>query len=372
MKNNLVVIPYSEGYFCQLIDFLRKNWAPNHLIYNKQLFDWQYGGMASDFSSNKLLIDESNAIQGFLGAVSYPFLFNNEFKKAAGLSVWIVDKEVRNSGAGSLLKTTIEDSFDIVYAIGINLDTVRYYKKYNYNFFDGLYRYVIPLDLGGYQLFLNSPHNVEDVKNWFDTIAFTRAAHPTIDFCANILSETYANCVAPHFSFCPHKDVDFWRWRYLESKGFTYMFFQGKGGIVLFRIECAHSPSDSLRHGIKCLRIIEILPNNGNVWENIADQDLSETLLAVVTWAKNQGCVLADFQISNSRLSHILQTIGFKHQSDIGITNVARLFRPYKVDVFPLNFAYRIPRDNEFVKIDREETYLLKSDSDMDRPNFLQ
>lgn len=367
------IVSYSGKYFEPLVAFLRKNWAPNHSIYDKCLFDWQYGGCAGDLSASVLLLDDNGKIQGFLGAIQYPFLFYDETKTAAGLAIWVVDKDIKNSGAGLYLRKTVEDNFDIVYTIGLNPATIRYYQKRNYNYYDSLNRYVIPLDANKYQSFLLNLCENEEIKDWLNTVRFTEPAAPSVDFNANTLAEIYQNSVAPHFTLRPQKDATFWEWRYLNSKGFSYLFYQASGGVVVFRVDNTHSPDDPLRHGVKCLRIIEILPDNGKVWDGDVDEDLIDTVLSVLTWAKEQGCVLADFQISNSRLSHILEEIGFRLQLNEGKTNISRLFSPYRANASPLNFVYRtLSNSGKFISINREDTYLLKSETDMDRPNFLQ
>jgi len=365
---------YSEIYFEPLIDFLRKSWAENHSIYEKQLFDWQYGGCMGDSSACLLLLDNNNEIQGFLGTVSYPFMVNDSVSNAAALSIWVVDKNIRSSGAGKNLKKTVEDRFHIVYAIGMNPATIRYYENHGYSYHNSLHRYVLPLDTECFKLFLIDSDRTDEgkVMGWFDSIRFSEPTAPSTDFNSDILAEIYQRNVAPHFLVRPKKDAAFWEWRYIKSKGFKYLFHETEDNVVIFRIENTYSPGDLLKHDRKCLRIIEILPNDGNVWNGKPNKDLAETLQTVLTWAKEQGCILADFQISNSGLGHVLEEVGFRIQSEDNVTNLTRLFSPLRPDAAPLNFAYRIKNHaGEILNVDREDTYILKSDSDMDRPNYL-
>jgi len=319
-------------------------------------------------------LDDTNEIQGYLGVVSYPFLIYDSIIEAAGLAMWVVDESLKNSGIGMYLRKAVEDRFDIVYVIGINHNVVRYYQRRTYSYYNSLNRYILPLDAENYKHFFVDSDEVAvgKIKSWSDSICYRNSASPLTNLDTSLLAKKYTENVAPYFTLRPNKDVAFWEWRYIKSKGFKYLFYEREGNIVIFRIENTYSPSNLLLHGKKCLRVIEILPNDGKVWNGNSDENLAETLCKVLTWAKEQGCVLADFQISNSKLSHILKDVGFRLQSEDSITNVAHLFSPFRLNAPPLNFAYRINyQGNGFLNIDREETYLLKSDGDMDRPNYL-
>ncbi len=365
------IVPYSEGYFEPLIDFLRRNWSTDHAIYRKQLFDWQYGGPQGDPSASVLLIDSNGFVQGFLGAIPYPFLYQGKVKAAAGLSVWIVEKEIKYSGVGLYLRNEIESRFDVVYAMGLNLATVHYYQKRGYQYYSNLNRYVVPLEAKGYQNFLLRPGEADDIAAWIQAVPCLSTAVPDTKIGADTLAKAYQHGIASSFSLLPRKDSQFWQWRYLDSEGFSYLFWEDEGGIIVFRLEAAHAPGDSVHHGLKCLRLIEILPADSNVWDGGRSPALTRTILSVLAWGREQGCVLADFQISNSRLGHVVKDAGFRLQQETGITNVARLFSPYRENALPINLAYRICECDGFAEADREDTYLVKSDVDMDRPNNL-
>lgn len=365
------IIPYSDKHFASLTAFLKNNWAPSHSIYSKCLFDWQYGGPVGKASASLLLLDGTGAIQGFLGVIPYSFLFRGDKKDGAGLAVWVVDKGIKNSGAGLYMRKEIEGRFDVVYTIGLNLETIHYYQKRQYQYYDSLHRYVIPLEAEGYQRLLAEPCASGDVAAWAASIAVAPLATPVAGVDAAELENAYQHGVAFRFPLCPLKDAKFWEWRYLNSKGFEYLFFRAEGGIVVCRVEETHALGERLRHGLRCLRIIEILPADGAVWDGKDSPSLVEAILSVLAWARDQGCVLADFQISNSRLRHILTQAGFRLQESAGTTNIARLFAPFRENAKPLNFTYRVLDSEGFAEIDREDTYIVKSDTDMDRPNYL-
>lgn len=365
------IIPYSDDYFDSLVAFLRVNWAQNHSVYNRELFDWQYGGPDCDRSSCVLLIDDGGSIAGFLGTICYPFVYDNTIKKAAGLAIWIIDKNIKNSGIGLHLRKAVEEKYDVVFTIGINHETIRYYQKRGYNYYDSLHRYIAPLDVQGYQYFLAQPCGETAIRKWVNDVELNeRSIEPAAGFDAVALENAYKQNVVPNFKLLPQKNASFWQWRYLESKGFSYLFYQGGGGIVIFREESVHAPGDEQRHGLKCLRIIEIIPSNGSVWNGADNPELVSILSSVLSWARERGCVLADFQISTSRIGHILESVGFRLQQESGETNAVRLFSPFRANASALNFVYRVMHEGDFASIDRDYVYLTKSDTDMDRPNW--
>lgn len=362
------IVPYSDEHFEQLVAFLRENWAINHSLYEKVLFDWQYKGPSSDKANGLILLNDRD-ICGYVGGIPYNFYLDGEIKAGSGFAIWIVKKSIKNSGIGVLMRKAMEDKFDISYTIGINPNTVTMYEKTGYAYYEELNRYVLPLHKEGYKEFLLQDISEAIILKWTMKIETPPAALAAGNIDTEKLGVLYDKNIKPYFRLLPLKDSNFWKWRYVNSKGFKYYFFEGAGGIIIARIEAVHAPEDSIRHGLKCLRIIEIIPKNGAVWDGKADTAMEETILSALSWARQNKCVLADFQISNSRLDTLMKNVGFKKQGEQAEADIARLFSPLRFNARPLNFAYRVNGSNE--RIGREDTYFIKSDGDMDRPNFL-
>jgi len=363
------IIEYSEQYFEKLIAFLRKNWSPNHSLYDKQLFDWQYKGVYENNALGYLLVEKGD-VKGFVGGVPYPFLIDEKEVSGAGLAFWVIDPLTRSSGTGKLLRKALEEKVELIYNIGLNLVTAKSYIKAGYAYYDEFHRYVVPLNVEGYCRLLVNECSFEKINEWVDHLPKGKEIIPCENIDVDKVAKLYEKNVKPAFRLLPYKDSRFWKWRYVDSKGFPYMFFEHADNVIIARVESVHDKTDLQKHGLKCFRIIEILPSTGNVWNGSSDAGLTETILGILAWAKLNDCVLADFQISNSRLEHVITSTGFRRQDNTEETSVIRLFAPLR-NVNPLNFAYRINAGGDTVSIDREDTYLVKSDSDMDRPNWL-
>ena len=89
----------------------------------------------------------------------------------------------------------------------------------------------------------------------------------------------------------------------------------------------------------------------------------------------NHGCVAADFYCSTTRFEPTLTVAGFKKYSVHGssaITSLALLFQPLTYVAKPVNLFFKINRpDNDNIEISFENTYMVKSDGDQDRPNLI-
>ena len=364
------IIPYNDSFFEKLIIFLRKNWADEHAIYDKPLFDWQYKGPMND-TPCAFLVTENDRVCGFLGGVPYDFLLNGNRISGVGFAIWIMDKALKNSGIGLMLRKNFEKLYDVTYSIGINLNAAGLYSGMNYSYYNSLRRYVIALNAEKYMLFLLRGADYNLICNWVNKQNKSSSIDPADTIDPFSLETLYMSNIAPNFKLLPYKNKNFWQWRYIENYGFRYVFFKNMGCVIIARVENVYAPQNKNLHNLKCLRIVEILPSSRYFQNDGDDALLFYTLTEALNWARKTGCVLADFYISNSYYDKILLRTGFIMQETEPVADIVRLFSPYRQNVNPLNYAYRINNREKSVIRD-EDTYFLKSDGDMDRPNFLK
>jgi len=179
-----------------------------------------------------------------------------------------------------------------------------------------------------------------------------------------------------HQLFSLYRSAEFWKWRYVDSPGFSYLFFgePQNVGIVVARIEKVYCPERKDIHQLKVLRIIEVFPFDARVWNGRQLDDMVGLIMGVLSWAKEQGCCALDFQCSTRRLDELLFKVEFKLQGfDYlpGICSLAGLFQPFKLKPSPINALWKINYPNgEKQNVDPFDTYIVKSDNDMDRTNF--
>ncbi|WP_422658564.1 GNAT family N-acetyltransferase [Paenibacillus sp. EC2-1] len=370
------IIHYNDSYFEELVRFLKNNWAENHPIYDKMLFDWQYR-IDHDHDSNCQLLVKDGKIIGFLGNIPGDFSIAGERLKGVGLTMWIIDKAYRDSGLGVRLLMQTERESSVTYTLGCGPQVVPLYKRMGYTYIEALNRYVMPLDRMGYSMLLqeNRGDIGIEIAEW---VKQTHKEHIGVEMptyiSAGELECLYTRTIQQKFVFSQYRDCSFWDWRYTNSSGYKYHYFGDPkvNGVIVVRIDRTYAPEDKLLHGLAVLRIIEILPANSDVWDGAINNNILELLQGVLQWAKMNGCVAADFQISNNRLEHLLMRVGFRKQN-IDYTpyscGLAGLFQPFRPKVNRINFTWKITDKEIRTEMLPNETYFVKSDCDMDRPN---
>ncbi|UFJ40038.1 GNAT family N-acetyltransferase [Brevibacillus humidisoli] len=371
------LLPFNVTYFADVVDFLKENWAQNHPIYDEVLFNWQYRINDQGESDSQLLVHEDRII-GFLGNIPSVFSIAGEKLSGAGLTMWIIDKKYRNTGLGIRLLMETEKRFPMTYTLGCGQQVVPLYKRMGYTYMDSLNRYVIPLDVTGYQKLLPEAVDLEDIGKWLNHIfpeVDTREL-PLDNISLKQMELLYNRTIEKAFIISQFRDESFWNWRYVNSKGYNYHFLGDPEttGAAVVRMDRVYDIDNRLLHGTKVLRLIELLPANGDVWHGKTDQRFIALLRAVLLWAKENGCVAADFQLSNNRLEHILSEVGFKKQNidySPNLCGIAGLFQPFRYKVNRINVAWKVKlAEQKTAIVDPNDTYFVKSDCDMDRPNI--
>lgn len=357
---------YKDTDFEALVLFLKKNWAKNHVLYKKELFDWQYKTAEGPAS---LIAHNNGKIVGFLGDIPGKYYVNGEVCSGVGLTMWVVAPEYLSSGLGVLLFRETEKEYPVLITLGSKREVVPLYEKLGFSHLPALRRFVIPLEVEGYMSLLAEPADAQSISIWVNRI-FSESPpfrEPEKNVIPDSLEKLYEKDVRNAFSFSLLRDAEFWRWRYLENKGFQYLFFGApeQEGIITARVETVMGENINQTAPPKVLRIIELIP---------AGERFLPLLAGVLGWAREQGCVAADFQTSTLRLAPLLERAGFRLQDENytpAECSLAGRFQPLQLRAKPINFLWRI-RDEKgsLIRIAADDAYFVKSDCDMDRPNI--
>ncbi len=371
------IVNYSDSDFEELVSFLQKNWAPKHAIYDKSLFDWQYRIHEED-NCQSLLMKENGSIVGFLGNIPSKYSMNGDLIRGIGLTMWVIDEKYRTSGLGVMLLREAEKKNPACLTLGCNLEVAPMYQRMGYSYSPSLNRYVIPLYAEAYMKLLKIAVDQVIIEQWADKVHSSLRAtiSPNGDIKPEQLEQLFHNSISGKFSFYQQRNASFWKWRYLNSEGYRYVLFGNPldSGVVVARIDRLYDPANEEMHGLKVLRMIELIPRSSEVWSGEDDSGFRKLVAGVLAWAKQNGCVAADFQISNNKLEHILTHAGFRLQNPDYTPDengLAGLFQPFRHRVNPINFVWKT-RDvqGQATSISINDTYFVKSDCDMDRPNI--
>lgn len=368
------ITKYSNIHFNQLVTFLKKNWAHTHTLYDKNLFDWQY---RINGRIESLIVFDDKTIVGFLGNIPGAYFVKGKVIEGIGFTMWVVDESYRNAGLGVLLVREAEKGNKVSLILGANKKAELLYIRMGYSVLTNLNRYVLPLNTDGYVKLLLKDYDRRKIFEWCESIVKydmkTVTPQRTIDPVR--LEKLFIKSISDVIDFSFFRDCRFWEWRYINSPGYRYYFFGNPDdeGIIVSRIERVISKENLNIDGIRVLRIIEIIPANPDTWKGFVDKNIVSLIKRMLLWAKESGCVAADFQCSTKRLEKMLFKVGFKKQfGDYMPHNcsLTRLFQPFKHKVEPINFVWKIRDDcGKPIKIDVNKSYFVKSDCDMDRPN---
>lgn len=374
------ITSFEEKYWPQLQKLIDEHWESGHPVTDPKLFFWQYKGFGEldDYSAFKLLFVDGK-LEGFRGVIPGIYQVNLSSKKqklepGISFAMWLVTKKYRGQGLGYKLLLESEKMCNIAVTLGTNINTsYPIYIRNNYNTLDALNRYVVPLEATGYAKLLNEGVSKNEIKIWIKRINLSNPIRPIKPNLIN-LQNLWDNSNKDVNLFSLYRNEEFWKWRYLDSPGYKYLFFgdPSYGGIVVARIEQVYSPKNKDTDKLKVLRIIEIVPYESKVWNGSNLDNIEEILNGVLAWAYEQGCCAADFQCSTKRLEKLLYNVGFKFQDKNykpDICSLAGVFEPLVYKPSLVNAHWKVKGDkNDIISIDSYNTYFVKSDNDRDRP----
>lgn len=367
----ITIDTYSNKDFDSLVFFLKNNWAENHVLYNKALFDWQY---RIDQNSASLVWRDGGRIIGFLGNIPGIYCVKGTRVNGVGLTMWVVDKKYQQSGLGVMLIRETEKKYPVMLTLGSSREVIPLYKKMDFAYQSSLNRYVLPLDTDGYLALLPEQVDRNIILRWQKDI-FEGIAKSAMEYIPSPadLENLFIKSIEGKIAFSLLRDADFWQWRYMKSPGFKYIFFGDyeKEGVIVARVE---KVIDEKLGGLYVCRIIELIPARPEVWDGLVDGNFVKLLQGMLRWAGEQGCAACDFQCSSARLEPVLFKVGFsKQKEDYSPPEcaLAGRFHPLQFSAKPINFLWKITDKGMPVAIKSDDTYFVKSDCDMDRPSIV-
>lgn len=356
-------------------------WAPRHPMTKKALFDWQTKGFSRATESIKsLVVVHQGTVIGFRGLIpgTYQVPLDSgkmELLPGGSSSMWTLHEDYRGQKIGLAMELKTQQMMPLMCGVqGKPGTALPIYKKSGFSVLDAFRRYVAPLQAEGYARLLTLPADPADIKSW--TAEADSGATPVAPGVPNLdaLAELWLKVTFPLRIFSLHRDQEFYQWRYLDSAGYKYLFFGDAhaGGYIVARLDTIYAPEQPELHKGKVLRLIEIVPRSAQTWQGGSHPGDLALLRGVCAWARQQGCLAADFYHSTGRLGGLMAEAGFREQNPFALqalTSLCLLFQPLTYKVTPTNTLFRInPGDRGLIQLDFENTCIFKSESDLDRP----
>jgi hypothetical protein len=382
--NNIEIRAYRESDWDRLRLFTRTNWREDHPFTSRRLFEWQFHGFGnSNRKINSLIMLQGDEVIGFRGIIPGLYQVPSDIGEmhivqGGSFAMWMIAKKFRGAGLGVLMHQEAQKAMPVITGAGSNPHTsVPIYLKHGFSVLDSMHRFVAPLQAEVYQKLLATNVDLEDIAHWASVWDRATMTIPPSEQCLDAIAALWQKTTFPLRIFSLYRNSDFFRWRYVDSAGFQYLFFGSPDdpGVIIARIEAIYSDTREELHDRRVFRIIEVLPRNTQAWMGQIDRPLIELIRGVLRWAIEQGCIAADFYCSSSRLVPVLQKAGLRNQnctSPLPECNLATLFQPLTYKAKPINALYRIETCRKALRqIDFDDVYQVKSDNDMDRPNLL-
>lgn len=380
-KTDVSVRRYREQDWPAVRGLFQTYWGQQHPMTKKELFDWQLKGFSQATESIKSLVAVSGEdVVGFRGLI--PGLYQVPLESGGiqllpgGSScMWTLHEDFRGQGVGVAMEREAQEMMPVMCGVQAKAATsLRIYKKSGFSVLDAFRRYVAPLQAEGYARLLTMPADPAEIKSWFQETDGREDPLPPGPPDLDALAELWREVTLPLRIFSLHRDREFYQWRYLDSAGFRYLFFGGarEGGAVVARLETIYAPDKPELHKGKVLRLIEIVPGSAETWQGGSHPHDLALLRGVCAWARQQGCLAADFYHSTGRLGGLMAGAGFKLQNPFdpnALTSLCVLFQPLAYRVAPANTFFRInPAGQGLLTLDFADTCIFKSECDLDRP----
>lgn len=373
MDAKLSIRSFQKSDLEELDILIKEYWYSDHIfLHSRKLLEWQYKGYGLKRGFHFPLLLFENEMIGCKGIIPselrIPVDNTIKIEPLAVGALFLVKPKFRGQKLGLLLHQYAKKKYSNFLSIAANLKTsAPIYRKSGYFIMDEMLRYILPLNDDYANLLITScddyrPYIFEsncDVEN-------------PLNFTSTEMSDFYLKSIGEKMILSMNKSREFWQWRYLDNPVYKYQFFggKGKGGLIVARV-CKLYNDKKLRDET-ILRILELLPENPDVWDGIRDIKLNQLLKGVFKWAQQKKCAGVDFYSTTHCFAPTLESIGMKEineQSEYKNLDIFSYFEPTTTNKRLCNVC--ISLSDSKLNVDFDKTYFTLADSDQDRPNIL-
>lgn len=370
---NVILRPCTDADWETVRAFILSQWGDDHPMADRRLFDWQFRGFGNPQGRiRSILLFCGGELAGFRGIIpglyQVPSARGMEILPGGSLAMWMLREDCRGKGLGRMMHRAAEELLPVITGAGSNPGTsVPIYLGSGFQLLEAMHRYLAVLDPAAcVARFGKRAAEIPPPApgNGGESLPLTGAD-------AAVLAETWKGSAFEVGFLSLYRNAEFWRWRILESPGFRYeVFVDPEGaGFVVGRLERLVSAGGQGDPASSVLRLIDLVPASPSTWLGSEDLPFTRFLGRCLGWAREAGCVAADFHCSSGVFGPILGKAGFCREQDLlagGVPPLPRLFNGGASPGRPINALARIPGFVPFERI-----YMVKSDNDMDRPRRL-
>lgn len=327
--------------------FVESSWGRHHPLTDERLFLWQHSGPRSNCDCYICTVyEDCDQIVGLRGMQHLDFQIVSaagDLQIISGCSApfLFVLKEHRGFVGLRLYKKTIED-FPIILFLGSNKQTsLKLHKKF------------------GYQIFNNLPRfGLQNI----DKRSCERASVQECDINTKLLSQVWERFSRVLKPFSIHRSEAFFEWRYVNAPYWKYrMFFSSDASCVaVYRSE--KITKDGITIG-KAMRVIELFYDP----KNTSSENFVSFINGFVAFSKWKNYQFVDHFQTMPYLQSMLKRAGFFEVRNKN-PNFPVMFDPIDFTKPPINYGWFISSEVTCSVDPSDNHYVVKSDSDQDRP----
>lgn len=375
MKADFLIRPFEETDLDAFRQIVQKYWSERHIfLKSTALLQWQYHGYGPFEGMHFPLLLYKNKIIGFRGLIPAELRVSDcsavTLRPVVVSAMFLVIPEWRRQKLGLALQRYTLEKYHNYFAIASNLQTsAPMHRKTGCYVLDKMLRYLLPLSEQYENLLLNA-----DV-GWREFLyrpCEDRGIGP-VDMSSEELALFWQHSVEERNITAFNRSSSFWEWRYKLSPIYRYLFFggQGTGGVVVGRI-CTLYNDDLTVRPEKVFRILELIPEHGDVWEGYYCTQLESLIKGVSQWAYNEGCTAIEFYTTTNLFAKILIAAGLRevnYDDNNKDMEIISYFEPCSSVARLSNVSLYL--EHYQGQFDYNSSYFTLSDADQDRPNIL-
>ena len=346
-----IVDTFPKNRWEDLRDFIKQTHGRNHVMQNKELFEWFYSPSADCIEYNVIVGLKNNQIISILGYIPTNFLVNGKIILGAWTALWFTLLEER-SGVGALLMKRLMELFPIVAGQGASAMNKEIVEALGHEF-----QKIIPKMIG--ILDKNTIHGLFHESDKFKENLILPVKKNNHRVTANkkfdINWKEYSD-----MKFGTLRDVNYIRRKYLDNPFLQYEIIS-IGDEMTPTVAIMRIIQTNL--GFKVGRIAEFfgpdISNYRSQWE--------EALNEIITLADRRGCAYIDSYTTSMTINRFMAGMGF-YGDDEG--TLPSLLDPVQRDRKSQNLEVYINNSlKEKERVSIANFYVTRGDGDQDRPN---
>lgn len=341
-------------------NFYKNNWPRKIALSDKVFYDWQFISPPDNLNKNHCVVaydDKLEIILGVMGLNKRKFIINNQEKKGAELTTWVISKEGQVPGLGAKMLSYILSNFEILIGMGISKMALPFYMRFGFRYMKAIPRFIKVINFENIKEFcIYDPIAVSLINSWKKRVTPKKVAYQLVNNDQYLNVDASLRMSSNHFS----RDVEHLIWRYSKHPYFKYLQFLippdansfSSGVYVVLREELTIK-------NFKMLHVIDLFGDESCIGASVD---------FIQTYALENEFDAIDFYCTSSQITRFMIASGWFSINDDDCFKFPHLFHPIEMRDPPTTSLIYWAKDDFQELADISRLYITKQDADLDRP----